>query len=141
MTFSFLVANLSDIAAPVLHHPIVHFLALLGLCAAYLQGGIDKLIDFPRAVAEVQQSGLKPAAPIAVATIFTELTGSAMILSGEWRWLGALWLAGFTLMATLVANRFGTVQPPDRLPIKNAFFEHLGLIGGFLLIAFYDLGR
>ncbi len=60
---------------PVLHHPIVRFLGLLGLCAAYLQGGIDKLIDFPGAVAEAHQSGLKPTGSIAVATIFTELTG------------------------------------------------------------------
>jgi uncharacterized membrane protein YphA (DoxX/SURF4 family) len=84
---------------------------------------------------------LKPAAPIAVATIITEIAGSAMVLTGEWRWFGALWLAGFTLMATFVANRFWTLQPPDRFPIKNAFFEHLGLVGGFLLVAFYDLGR
>jgi hypothetical protein len=27
----------------------------------------------------------------------------------------------------------------DRFMIENAFFEHLGLVGGFLLVAWYDL--
>ena len=131
--------DLSEMAAAVVAHPLVHFIALLGLCAAYLQGGIDKLRDFPRAMAETRQSGLTPVVPITVATIVTELGGSALILTGYYRWLGALWLAGFTLAATFVANRFWLLPPPERFPVKNSFFEHLGLVGGFLLISFYDL--
>jgi uncharacterized membrane protein YphA (DoxX/SURF4 family) len=131
--------GLSKFAAVVLAHPIVHFIALLGLCAAYLQGGIDKLLDFPRAVAETRQSGLKPAVPITIATIVTELGGSALVLIGYYQWLGALSLAGFTLAATFIANRFWGLTPPERFAVKNSFFEHLGLVGGFLLVAFYDL--
>jgi uncharacterized membrane protein YphA (DoxX/SURF4 family) len=128
-------------AAVVVAHPIVHFISLLGLCAAYLQGGIDKLLDFGGAVAEVQHFGLTPAAPIAAATIVTELIGSALILTGFYRWLGALWLAGFTLVATFVANRFWDLPLPERFMVENSFFEHLGLIGGFLLVAWADLKR
>ncbi len=105
--------------------PTVRWIALLGLCAAYLQGAFDKVVDFPGAVAEMQHFGLVPAAPLAVATIVTELVGPGLILTGVYRWLGALWLAGFTL--------------PDRLMVENAFFEHLGLVGGFILIAWHDL--
>lgn len=119
--------------------PIIRFIALLGLCAAYLQGGTDKLLDFGGAVAEVQHFGLAPAAPIAVAAIVTELGGSALVLTGRLRWLGALWLAAFTGGATLVANRFWELSLPDRLMVENGFFEHLGLIGGFLLVAWHDL--
>ncbi len=115
--------------------PVVRFIALLGLCAAYLQGGMD----FPGAVAEVQHFGLAPAGPIAVATIVTEIAGPALILSGRLRWLGALWLAGFTAVATVVANRFWELPMPDRQMAANGFFEHLGLVGGFLLVAWYDL--
>jgi len=68
-----------------------------------------------------------------------ELVGSALILSGVYRWLGALGLAGFTLIATFVANRFWEIPQPDRFMVENAFFEHLGLVGGFLLVAWYDL--
>src|SRR6266850_177093 len=72
----------------------VHFIALLGLCAAYIQGGVMKLFDFNAAVAETQSFGLPFAAAATAATIVTELVGSALILTGIYRWLGALWLAG-----------------------------------------------
>ena len=119
----------------------VHFIALLGLCAAYIQGGLTKLFDFNAAVAETQSFGLPFAAATTVATIVTELAGSAIILTGIYRWLGALWLAGFTLFATFVANRFWEMQPPQRFMVENSFFEHLGLIGGFLLVAWLDLRK
>jgi len=55
--------------------------------------------------------------------------------SGVYRWLGALGLAGFTLIAPFVANRFWEIPQPDRFMIENAFFEHLGLVGALLLVA------
>jgi uncharacterized membrane protein YphA (DoxX/SURF4 family) len=112
---------------------------LLGLCAAYLQGGFDKLLDFHGAVAEAQHFGLPSAALVAVATIITELAGSALVLTGFYRWVGALWLAGFTLIATFVANRFWEIPQPERFMAENSFFEHLGLVGGFVFVAWYDL--
>jgi len=121
--------------------PPVHFIALLGLCAAYIQGGLTKLLDFNAAVAEAQHFGLPFATVAAGATIVTELAGSALILTGAYRWLGALWLAGFTLVATFVANRFWEMQLPERFMVENSFFEHLGLVGGFLLVAWLDLRR
>ena len=119
--------------------PAIRFIALLGLCAAYLQGGLVKLVDVAGAVAEAQHFGLPFAPAIAGATIATELVGSALVLSGVYRWLGALGLAGFTLMATFVANRFWEIPQPERFMVENAFFEHLGLVGAFLLVAWYDL--
>jgi len=62
-----------------------------------------------------------------------------LILTGLWRWLGALALAGFTLMATFVALRFWEIPQPERFMAANSFFEHLGLAGGFLLVAWLDL--
>lgn len=119
--------------------PWTHRLALLALCAAYLQGGINKAMDFPGAIAEMQHFGLAPAAPLALATIAVELGASALVLSGLWRWAGALMLAGFTLLATLAANRFWELAQPERFMAANAFFEHLGLIGALVLVAWHDL--
>jgi uncharacterized membrane protein YphA (DoxX/SURF4 family) len=117
-------------------------LALLLLCAAYLQGGIDKLLDFPGAVAEQAHFGLSPAPAFAAAVIATELLGSALVLSGRLRWLGALWLALFTIVASFLANRFWVLPPgTERFMSENAFFEHLSLVGGFLLVAAVDLRR
>jgi XapX domain-containing protein len=118
---------------------IIRLVALFGLCAAYLQGGLQKLLDFSAAVAEAQHFGLPLAPVVAGATIVTELAGSTLVLTGRYRWVGAVWLAGFTLVATFVANRFWEIPSPDRFMVENAFFEHLGLIGGFLLVAWYDL--
>lgn len=118
----------------------VRLLALAALCAAYIQGGLVKLADFPGALAEMAHFGLAPAAPFAVAVIMLELGAAAMILAGRGRWLGALALAGFTLLATFLANRFWELPAgPERFFMANSFFEHLGLAGGFVLVAWYDL--
>lgn len=120
----------------------VRFLALLLLCAAYIQGPVTKILDFPGALAEMTHFGLTPAPLFAVGVIVFELAMSALILIGRWRWLAALALAGFTLVATFIAIRFWELPPGQgRMMATNSFFEHLGLIGGFLLVALDDLTR
>ncbi len=120
--------------------PTLYRIALLLLCAAYLQGGLNKAIDFDAAIAEMQAFGIAPAVPMAGAVILLELGASALILSGYYRWLGALALAAFTLFATFVALRFWEMPVGrESFMAANAFFEHLGLVGGFLLVAWHDL--
>jgi uncharacterized membrane protein YphA (DoxX/SURF4 family) len=132
--------NAIESAAARFTTPLVYWIALLGLCAAYLQGGIVKATDFRGAIAEIEHFGLAPAVPLAMAVIALELGASVMILTGFYRWLGALALAGFTLMATLIALRFWELPVgQERFMAANAFFEHLGLVGGFILVAWYDL--
>jgi uncharacterized membrane protein YphA (DoxX/SURF4 family) len=116
------------------------FIALLGLSAAYIQGGLTKLFDFSGAIAEAAHFGLPFPVAIAVITIVLELGASFLILSGRFRWAGALALAGFTLMATFIANRFWELPVGERFMVENSFFEHLGLVGGFLFVALWDLG-
>lgn len=116
------------------------FIALLGLCAAYIQGGLVKLTDFPGAIGEMTHFGLTPPALFAVAVIVLELAASAMILTGRLRRLGALALGAFTLMATFIALRFWELPAgQERFMAANSFFEHLGLAGGFLLVVWLDL--
>jgi uncharacterized membrane protein YphA (DoxX/SURF4 family) len=119
--------------------PSVRWVALLGLCAAYLQGGIVKLTDINGAAAEMSHFGLSPAMPLAIAVIALELVASVAILTGYWRWLGALALGAFTVAATFMANRYWELGPAARFAAENAFYEHLGLAGGFLLVAWQDL--
>lgn len=124
----------------LLANPVVGRIALLGLCAAYIQGGLNKLLDFPGAVAEAVHFGL-PLPPLTAAlTIMLELGASALILAGRLRWVAALALAAFTLAATFIANRFWELPPgQERFMTANAFFEHLGLIGAFLYVARADI--
>lgn len=132
--------KLAACARPVFASHAIRFAAYLGLCAAYLQGGLVKLHDFPGAVAEMAHAGLAPAPLFAALVILLELGASALILPGRWRWLGAVALSGFTLLATLLALRFWELPPgQERFMAANAFFEHLGLAGGFLLVAWLDL--
>ena len=120
--------------------PGVYWLGLLFLCIAYLQGAFDKLRDFAGAVDEMRHFGLSPATPLAAATIAMELASSALILTDYYRWLGALMLAVFTVAATCLANPFWRAAGSERVKTANAFFEHWGLAGGFLLVAWHDLG-
>lgn len=112
------------------------FLARLLLVGAYLLGGLVKLADWPGAVAEQAHFGMHPPALWAALTIAVELAGPVLILTGRWIWLGAGMLGVFTLLAAFTANAFWTIPPgPERFGATNAFFEHLGLIGGFVLAA------
>ena len=119
----------------------IRWICLLMLCAAYLQGGINKLTDFNSAIGEMQHFGLAPAAPLAALVIALELGASVAILTGFYRWLGAGFLGVFTLMATFVANRFWEMGGHERFMAANSFFEHLGLTGAFLLVAWLDLQK
>lgn len=135
-----LESKFATIARPIFGAPWMRFIAYLGLCAAYLQGGLNKLTDFPGAIGEMTHFGLSPAPLFAVLVIVLELAASVMILTGFFRWLGALGLAAFTLLATFLALRFWELPPGmERFMAANSFFEHLGLVGGFLLVAWLDL--
>jgi uncharacterized membrane protein YphA (DoxX/SURF4 family) len=132
------MANLDAFAARMAM-PAVRWFALLLLCAAYLQGGFTKLVVFDGALAEMRHFGLTPPTLFAIATIALEIVASIALVVGYYRWLAALALAAFTLAATFVANRFWDAAPAERFMMTNAFFEHLGLVGGFLLVAWHDL--
>jgi uncharacterized membrane protein YphA (DoxX/SURF4 family) len=112
------------------------FLARLALVGAYLLGGIVKACDWPAAVAEQAHFGTHPPAVWAALTILIEIVGPLMILSGRLVWFGAGMLGVFTLLAAITANAFWAMPAgQERFMATNAFFEHLGLIGGFVLAA------
>lgn len=142
MSTDWMDSKVTPIAGQVLGGDWGRFLALLGLCAAYLQGGIDKTLDFQSAIGEMQHFGLTPAAPLAVVVIVLELGASILILTGFYRWVAALALAAFTLAATFIAARYWELpMGQERFMAANTFYEHLGLVGGFVLVAGHDLVR
>jgi uncharacterized membrane protein YphA (DoxX/SURF4 family) len=59
----------------------------------------------------------------------------AVALSGYLAWLGVGGLGVLPAVAMIVANNFWTMFEPARLQAANAFFEHISLIGGFVLVA------
>jgi len=112
------------------------FVARLLLVGAYLLGGIVKATDWSAAVAEQAHFGMSPPALWAALTIAVEIVGPLLILSGRLVWLGAGMLGIFTVLAALAANAFWAMPPgSERFMATNAFFEHLGLVGGFIFAA------
>jgi uncharacterized membrane protein YphA (DoxX/SURF4 family) len=125
--------------AVILSWPWLLPLARIALVSAFLIGGIQKLIDFPGAIAEQAHFGLQPAWLWAVAAIVLELGGSALIVLDRWVWLGAGGLGVLTAIAMFVANDFWARTGGDRFVAVNAFFEHLGLIAGLVLVSVISL--
>lgn len=122
-----------DWIAAIIDWPLFSLAARVALTSAYWTGGLNKLLDFPRAVAEQHHFGLEPAALLAAITIFIELAGSACVISGRYVWLGAGALGIFTLMANFIANAFWNLSGEARFMAMNGFFEHIGLVGGFMI--------
>ena len=110
-------------------------LARIGLSGAYILGGITKLLNFSAAVAEQEHFGLHPGWVWALLSIIVELLGPVLIITGRWVWLGAGALGVLTALASLVANNFWDLQGQAHFQATNAFFEHIGLIAGFVLVA------
>jgi uncharacterized membrane protein YphA (DoxX/SURF4 family) len=125
--------------AAILSWPWLLAIARLALVSAFLIGGFQKLTDFPGATAEQAHFGLQPAWLWAGAAIVIELGGSALVIFGQWVWLGAGGLGVLTAVAMLTANDFWAKTGDDRFMATNAFFEHLGLIAGLVLISLLSL--
>jgi uncharacterized membrane protein YphA (DoxX/SURF4 family) len=125
--------------ALILAGPWLLPLARIALVSAFLIGGIQKLIDFPGAIAEQAHFGLQPAWLWAAAAVVVELGGSALIIFERWVWLSAGALGVLTAIAMFVANDFWARTGGDRFIAMNAFFEHLGLIAGLVLVSVMSL--
>ncbi len=119
----------------VLALPWTWRLARVALASAFLIGGMNKLFDFPAAVAEQAHFGLQPAWLWAALAIVLEIGGSLLIVAGRLVWLGAGGLGVLTGVAMLVANDFWSMTGQDRFVALNTFFEHLGLIAGLVLVS------
>ncbi|ENZ79545.1 MULTISPECIES: DoxX family protein [Caulobacter] len=123
----------------ILDWPATAPLARLALVGAYLLGAVVKITDFQGATAEQAHFGMTPPAFWAALTIAVEILGPLLILTRRWLWLGAGMLGVFTLLAAITANAFWSMPAGhDRFMATNAFFEHVGLIGGFVLVALLD---
>jgi uncharacterized membrane protein YphA (DoxX/SURF4 family) len=127
--------------AQMLALPGFDYLARLALASPFLISGIVKLADFGGAVNEVAGLGLRPAALIAGLVIGTQIGGSVLFLPRRTCWLGAGVLAGFTILATLLAHPFWVFEGTDRSRQTATFFEHVAIVGGLALAALLANGR
>jgi len=119
----------------------LEWLARLALASPFLVSGVVKLFDFAGAAEEVAGLGLRPGAPFAVVVILAQLGGSALFLTRRFCWLGAGILAGFTVIATVLAHPFWVFDGSERGRKTATFFEYVGIVGGFVMAAMLVNGR
>ena len=124
----------------LISHP-VRRLALVLLCLPYLISGIHKILDFGAGVGEMSSNGLLPPAPYAAVTVIIQIGCSILVITGFLRWLAALALAAFTVLASIIAEPFWRPSDGDYIAMLQAFSEHLGLVGAWLLVAWYTLHK
>jgi uncharacterized membrane protein YphA (DoxX/SURF4 family) len=75
----------------------------------------------------------------AALTIVAQLATGLMVATGFGAWLGSLLLGAFTLAATLLEHHFRFHRGGEFRHDLTTRIEHLGIVGGFLLIAVLDL--
>ena len=121
----------------ILASPWIWPAARVALVSAFLIGGLTKLSDFSAAIAEQEHFGLHPGWLWAALAIVVELGGSALVMLGRLVWLGAGGLGVLTSVAMLTANDFWHLTGHDRFMALNAFFEHLGLIAGLVIVSIH----
>ena len=100
-----------------------------GISLPFLFSGITKLTNLSGAVAEFSGLGLPLPAVALGLTILVQLGGPAALILGRGRpaVLGALALAGFTVLATLIAHAFWRFEGPARMQQVNIFVEHMSI--------------
>lgn len=109
--------------------------ARLCLSAVYLYSGFDKLINWRNGIAFVTRHRLTPHVLVLTATIVLHLAGGFMVLLGVFAREGAVLLLLFTLIATLRVHFPRGLAGEDFRRETTISLEHLGIIGGLLLLA------
>jgi transmembrane protein len=120
--------------AHLLTNPITLLVARICVTAPFLEGGLVKLLDWQAANTEMAQTGLHPAWLFNLATVLTELGGSALIILNRNVWLGAGALGVFTVFATLLGHRFWDLTGAARITELNTFLEHATISAAFILV-------
>jgi transmembrane protein len=109
------------------------------LTLLFWSAGIFGVFNFSQVVSEVREIGLPNETLIASAAILLQLGGSLLVISNfaKLGWLGALALALFTVLTIPFGHAFWSFAEPRRTAELHIAMEHLTVVGGLLLCAYY----
>lgn len=109
------------------------------LTLLFWSAGMFGLFNFAAVAMEVHELGLPYAPLLAGATILLQLGASLLVITNFQKlgWIGALALAGFTLLTIPFGHAFWTFTEPRRTAELHIALEHVTVIGGLLLAAYY----
>lgn len=104
------------------------------LAAPFIYSAVTKLLDWSAGLAEVRQLSIPMPGVVLLATVALQIGGALLLVSG-WhaRWAAAT-LAGFTLLATVLAHPVWRIDDPAARKQRLTFSEHLAIVGGLLMV-------
>jgi putative oxidoreductase len=117
--------------------------ALLGrfcLSFVFLWSGITKARDRVAGRAEIAALGIPYPGLFLILTVICQIGGGLMVLLGFWARVGAFFLLGFTVVATLLAHASQGFAHQKNQQQLTTTFEHLAIVGGFVLLMAYGPG-
>jgi putative oxidoreductase len=134
---------------PAMPNPANDTTADLGLLMArvmlsivFLWSGVDKTIHWSEGLDEIVSAGLPYPTLLLLGTVLVQIGGGLSVALGLFARLGALALAGFTIIATLMFHDFWAVADPvARQQQLTTFLEHIAILGGFTVLIFLGSGR
>lgn len=120
-----------------LNHPAAIVVANIVLTFVFWMAGLFGLFNFKAIVQEMVDVKLPAPRLFAVATIATQLLGSALVISniGGLGWLGAGALAVFLILTIPIGHPFWTFSEPKRTHEFHIALEHVTVVGGLMMAA------
>ena len=122
----------------LLHSRVTWWFARVAITLPYWWSGIDKGLHPKDALAEIGGLlGTGTPLPYYVVLLVVQLGASLLVIFNRFAWLGAGALGVFTLVITLIAHAFWTLNGHARFAEMNTFMEHISLIAGFVFAAMW----
>ncbi|HEY0834692.1 MAG TPA: DoxX family protein [Azospirillum sp.] len=116
-------------------------LARVLIGAIFVESGFGKLTDLAGFTAGLEGMGVPMPMVLGGIGAVVEFFGGLAIVLGAWTWLAAILVAGFTVVATLLAHRFWDVPAEQQRMQFIQFMKNLAIIGGLLALAAAGAGR
>jgi transmembrane protein len=123
----------------ILSSSLTEFAARVLLTFPFWGSGLAKLLDFTGGMAEMRQFGLEPAWIFNALTVFVQVTGSALIITKRWTWLGAGALGVFTALTIPIVHAFWRLEGERAVTAFHTAGEHVGMIGALILVSILAL--
>ena len=120
---------------------VVVLFARVLVSGVFLVSGIEKSMNYQRALIEFENANVPLHRLSLNLTIFLHLLAPVCLIAGWWVTESAIALSIFTIAATVLVHHFWTMDGDEQLVQRRAALANLGLIGGLALLALIGPGQ